>query len=56
MDDGEVYQFSIYDWKEYREYEDDEPITWHIGGADKELTDAVAKAINKLLNKNNVYE
>ena len=24
--------FTIYDWKEYREYSNDELIEWHIGG------------------------
>jgi hypothetical protein len=24
--------FTIYDWKEYRQYSNDELIEWHIGG------------------------
>lgn len=30
--EGEGSVFSIYDWKEYRIYSDDEVIEWHIGG------------------------
>jgi hypothetical protein len=31
-DDGQY--FTVYDWKEYREYSEDEDIRWHIGGID----------------------
>ena len=30
--EGEGSVFTIYDWKEYRIYSDDEIIEWHIGG------------------------
>ena len=49
MDDDSIYEFSIYDWKEYREYSDDEMIEWHIGGENKTLTDAVKKKIEEML-------
>ena len=31
-DDGQY--FTVYDWKEYREFGMDEVIRWHIGGID----------------------
>ena len=30
--------FTIYDWKEYREYQDDETIEWHVGNFTKDDT------------------
>jgi len=30
--------FTIYDWKEYREYQDDEIIEWHVGSFTKDDT------------------
>ena len=35
-DSGDV--FTIYDWKEYRSYNDDEIIEWHIGGHSSQIT------------------
>ena len=35
-DDGQY--FTVYDWKEYREFSEDENIRWHIGGIDLEGT------------------
>ena len=40
--------FVIYDWKEYREYEDDENIEWHIGATSREDYEKVKEALNKL--------
>ena len=31
--------FCIYDWKEYREFEEDEYITWHIGNKKEDIED-----------------
>jgi len=44
-DEGEV--FTIYDWKEYRQIEDDENIEWHIGGKSAAITE---RAKQELLN------
>lgn len=30
-DDGEKYEISVYDWKEYRIIDENEKITFHIG-------------------------
>ena len=49
MDDGKTYEFSVYDWKEYRDYSDDEVIEWHIGGSSNELTDAVRIKVEEML-------
>jgi len=43
--------FTVYDWKEYRSLNEDEPIEWHIGGftqvvteqAKHEIRDAIVK-------------
>lgn len=51
MDDDKTYDFSIYDWKEYRNYDDDEVINWHIGGDNAELTDAVCEKVEEMLAK-----
>ena len=45
--------FSIYDWKEYRNYPENEQIEWHIGSSynsttDEEFADAVREALKKL--------
>ena len=39
--------FTIYDWKEYRVLELDEPIEWHIGGHSSGVTRVVADLIRK---------
>jgi hypothetical protein len=39
-DEGDV--FTIYDWKEYREIDKNEPIEWHIGAKSKSIS-TVAK-------------
>jgi len=37
---------TIYDWKEYRHYGDDEPVEWHIGGHDSKAVGLVARALS----------
>jgi len=44
LEDGTL--FTLYDWKEYRAYDIDEIIEWHIGGHNSEDT---TKALNALL-------
>ena len=46
-EEGEV--FTIYDWKEYRVYGDDELIEWHIGGYSKAITGQAQMEIEKCL-------
>jgi hypothetical protein len=48
-EDGNV--FTIYDWKEYRTYGDDEIIEWHIGGHSGRVTRQAQEEIEALLNK-----
>ena len=40
--------FTIYDWKEYRVYDDDETIEWHIGTRNKEEQEKVRQALSDL--------
>lgn len=47
-EDGRV--FTIYDWKEYRKYNDDEIIEWHIGGHSGKVTEQAQKEILALMN------
>lgn len=43
--------FTVYDWKEYREIDDDEMIEWHIGGHSIGVTiQAQAELCTALLN------
>ena len=42
--------FTIYDWKEYRKFDRDEHIEFHIGGHRSLDTIKVRKEIEKLLN------
>ena len=45
--------FCIYDWKEYRDYPNDEMINWHIGSKYSRVEDAqFTEAIEKILEKN----
>ena len=46
--DGNV--FTVYDYKEYRKLDLDEIIEWHIGGKDKNVTDAALVEISLALN------
>jgi hypothetical protein len=46
-EDGDV--FTIYDWKEYRVYGDDEIIEWHIGGHKGSVTRQAQEEIEAVL-------
>lgn len=46
-EDGDV--FTIYDWKEYRVYGDDEIIEWHIGGHKSSVTRQAQEEIEAVL-------
>jgi hypothetical protein len=48
-ENGDV--FTIYDWKEYRVYGDDEMIEWHIGGYSGKVTGQAQREIEILLNQ-----
>ena len=41
--------FTIYDWNEYRPIEDDEQISFHIGGHNSEITETAKSELLKLL-------
>ena len=45
--DGEV--FTVYDWKIYKPYNDNEIIEWHIGGYNKETTQQAKQEILEIL-------
>lgn len=40
--------FTIYDWKEYRVFDDDETIEWHIGTRNNEEQEKVRKALSDI--------
>jgi len=42
--------FTIYDWKEYREISEDEPIEWHIGGKNISITSRSAEELQLALS------
>lgn len=44
---GEV--FTVYDWKEYRNFGKDEQVYFHIGGHNKEATELAKKEIENRL-------
>ena len=44
--DGDV--FTIYDWKEYRYFNEDDIITFHIGGHSEEVTKQAFEELMKL--------
>jgi hypothetical protein len=44
--DGDV--FTIYDWKEYRLFNEDEVIEFHIGGQTEEITKQALKELIRL--------
>ena len=48
-DDGQY--FTIYDWKEYYDFGEDELIRWHIGGKDVSATKKGRAELFKELNK-----
>lgn len=41
--------FTVYDWKEYRDFGKDEPVYFHIGGHNEETTELAKKEIEKKL-------
>lgn len=43
--------FSIYDWKEYREYTDDEVIDFHIGTHKASESHEIASVINSMIKE-----
>jgi hypothetical protein len=46
-EDGEV--FTVYDWKEYRQLDENEDIEWHIGGRSGLTTGKALSEITKAL-------
>lgn len=44
-DSGSGVVATIYDWKEYREYDDDEAVNWHIGGHNKDAVRLVIEVL-----------
>jgi len=40
--------FTIYDWKEYRDYNEYTPIVWHIGGHSKGITEQALTELEQL--------
>ena len=58
LEDGTV--FSVYDWKEYRRYNDKETIEWHIGGMNQKDTfvaqDALVEALATMDAKPNLFQ
>lgn len=49
LKNGDV--FTVYDWKEYKQYSNDDVIEWHIGGHDRTITERAKQQIIKLLNE-----
>lgn len=47
-DNGDI--FTVYDWKEYRKIDNDEPIFWHIGGMNNAITEQAKAEIENELN------
>lgn len=45
-ENGDV--FTIYDWKEYRDYNEYTPIVWHIGGHSKTVTEQALTELKQL--------
>ena len=58
LEDGTI--FSVYDWKEYRRYNDKETIEWHIGGMNQKDTfvaqDALVEALATMDAKPNLFQ
>lgn len=48
-EDGKV--FTIYDWKEYREIDEDEVIQWHIGAHDSYTAACGQRELEKALSQ-----
>ena len=49
LEDGR--KVTVYDWKEYRQYSNDDVIEWHIGGHHKSITDNVMYQLQRMLSK-----
>ena len=47
---------TIYDWKEYRNYHNDDYIRFHIGGFSDKITKLAKKEIEKVLTIYNTYQ
>ena len=45
--------FTIYDWKEYRFFKDDETIEWHIGAENHEIAEDALDEIMQTIGKLN---
>lgn len=48
FDNGDLVSFAIYDWKEYREFDLDEVIEWHIGTKNYSETVIIVDELQKL--------
>lgn len=42
--------FTIYDWKEYRYFETNEKIEWHIGARNEDESELITKFLKEKLN------
>jgi hypothetical protein len=42
---------TIYDWKEYRNFSNDEKVYFHIGGHSKKVTEKAKEKLEKILTK-----
>lgn len=51
MEDENGHVFTVYDWKEYRQYSNDDVIEWHIGGHHESITDNVMYQLQRMLSK-----
>lgn len=49
-------KITIYDWKEYRNYHNDDYIRFHIGGVSGKITELAKKEIEKVLTIYNTYQ
>ena len=49
-DNGNI--FTVYDWKEYRAIDKEEPINWHIGGMSEAITTQAQAELAAALSKN----
>tara|TARA_R100000656_G_scaffold104051_1_gene75808 strand:- start:37 stop:375 length:339 start_codon:yes stop_codon:yes gene_type:complete len=46
---GTSARITLYDWKEYRKYDEDEVIRFHIGGFSGRITELAKREIEKLI-------
>ena len=49
MEDENGHVFTVYDWKEYRQYSNDDVIEWHIGGYNHIVTEQALIELTALL-------